>query len=200
MNGQGCDMKKKINYLIYMLIIMCFALIISGCADNTATSTEEQKASDEEVELNDLRKFTAVSSADEKITQSYFEDYDVTIVNIWATFCPPCLDEMPDIAELDSTRPDNIGMLLICTDALAEPDYMQEILDEAGFKGINLVRGDGDFAKVIGAVQFVPTTVFVNSEGKLVGEPVVGESMNPKMTYYKHINAYLKEIGLETVG
>lgn len=191
-------MKKKTFYLICTLIIMCLAMIVSGCSDTTAA--EEQASSDEAAELSDLREFEAVSSAEEKISQSYFEDYDVTIVNIWATFCPPCLDEMPKIAELDSSRPDNIGMLLICTDAFAEPDYMQEILDSAGFEGINLVRGDGDFAKLLGEIQFVPTTVFVDSEGKLVGEPVIGGSINPKMTYFKHINAYLKEMGMETIG
>lgn len=192
-------MKRKFFYLICMLAIMCLAMLISGCADSTSTEGEDQKASDEAVELNDLKEFTAVSSADEKITQSYFKDYDVTIVNIWATYCQPCLEEMPKLAELDVSRPDNIGMLLICTDAFAEPDYMQEILDEAGFKGINLVRGDGDFAKLAGDAQFFPTTVFVDSEGNLVGEPVMGQSMNPKMTYYKHINAYFKEMGMETI-
>ena len=193
-------MKKKIWYLICLLAVMCLTMMISGCSDNTATDAAEDETSQEEAaELSDLREFTAVTSADEKITQSYFEDYDVTIINIWATFCPPCLEEMPKIAELDSSRPDNIGMLLICTDALAEPEYMQEILDEAGFKGINLVRGNGDFAKLLGGVQFVPTTVFADSEGNLVGEPVIGQSMNPKMTYIKHVNRYLEEKGLETV-
>jgi len=194
------DMKKKICYLFCMLAVMCFTMMFSGCADNTAVSTEDQPSSDEVAEMNDLKEFTAVTSADEEITQSYFEDYDVTIINIWATFCPPCLAEMPDIAELDSSRPDNIGMFLICTDGLSEPDYMKQILDEAGFKGINLVNGDGDFAKLLGSVQFVPTTVFVDREGNLVGEPVIGGSSDPGKIYYEQINAYLKEIGVETVG
>ncbi len=194
-------MKKKICYLICMLMIMCLTVMFGACSDSTATDTAaEPESSSEETEFNDLNEFTAVTSADEKITQDYFKDYDVTIVNIWATFCPPCLEEMPQIAELDASRPDNIGMILICTDALDEPDYMQEILDDAGFKGTNVVRGNGDYAELIGNVQFVPTTIFVDSEGNVVSDPVIGASLNPKMTYYKHVNKYLKEVGLEPVS
>ena len=104
-----------------MLTVMCVAMMISGCSDKTVPVEEDQNSSDVITELSDLRDFTALSSADEKITQDYFADYDVTIINIWATFCPPCLAELPELAELDSSRPDNIGMMLICVDGLAEP-------------------------------------------------------------------------------
>ncbi len=182
-----------------MLAVMCVAMMISGCSDQTVPVEEDQNSSDVITELSDLRDFTALSSDDEKITQGYFADYDVTIINIWATFCPPCLEEMPELAELDSSRPDNIGMMLICADGLAEPDYMQEILESVGFKGINLVSGDGDYEKLLESVQFVPTTVFVDSEGNLVGEPVIGKADDPRKTYFEQINAYLKKMGMETV-
>ena len=96
-------MKKKICYLICMLMIMCLTVMFGACSDSTATDTAaEPESSSEETEFNDLNEFTAVTSADEKITQDYFKDYDATIVNIWATFCPPCLEEMPQIAEIDA--------------------------------------------------------------------------------------------------
>lgn len=192
-------MKKKICCLICVLTVLCMAAVTSGCSGGSAVEADGSSAEETAAEFNDLKEFTAVTSAEEKITQSYFADYDVTIIHIWATFCPPCLEEMEKIAELDAARPDNIGLLLICTDGLKESDYMQEILDESGFKGINLVKGKGDFAKLTDSVEFVPTTVFADSEGNLVGIPVIGESANPKMTYLKHANDYLKEQGVDPI-
>lgn len=186
-----------------MMTILCLAMIISGCSGSTTADTAiepEPESSSEETWFNDLNDFTAVTSGGEEITQSFFENYDVTIINIWATFCPPCLEEMPQIAELESSRPDNIGLVLLCADAHDEPEYMQEILDEEGFKGTCIVSEDGDLGKLVGKLQFVPTTIFVDSEGNLVAEPVVGGSADPKAIYYEQINKYFEEQGLETIS
>lgn len=209
-------MKKRIYYLILVLAIMSMAIVSGGCSGSTSTdtettevpetstevpgtSTEEAETPAEGAELIGLNDFSAVTSGGEKITQSYFENYDVTIINIWGTFCPPCIEEMPQIAEIDSSKPENIGLLLVCTDGLYEPEYMKEILDEAGFEGTCLVAGDGDITDLVGQVQFVPTTIFVDSEGNLAGEPVVGASADPKASYYRQINKYLEGKGLETI-
>ena len=77
--------------------------------------------------------------------------------------------------------------------------YMQELLDSAGYDGINLIGGDGDFSELCSSVQVVPTTIFVDSEGTLLGNPVIGSVKDPKKTYYEHINDHLKEKGLETI-
>lgn len=196
------DMIKKAKYiLICLMAVLCLA-VVCGCSAGTEEAEEQAPIAEpaaEEAEFSDLTEFTAVTADGEKITQDYFRDYDATIINIWATYCPPCIEEMPKLAELEKNRPDNIGMLLICTDAFSDPDQMQALLDESGYEGINLIRGNGDFPALCKSVQVIPTTVFADREGRLVGEPVIGQSMNPKMTYYKHINAYLKETGLETV-
>ncbi len=182
---------------------MNMAFAFGGCSGSTdpdAAIEPESESSSEETWFNDLNDFMAVTSDGEEITQSIFKNYDVTIINIWATFCPPCLDEMPQIAELDSSRPDNIGLVLLCADAQDEPEYMQEILDEAGFKGTCIVSESGDLGKLVGQLRFVPTTIFVDSEGNLVAEPVVGGSEDPKAVYYEQINKYFEEQGLDTIS
>ena len=192
-------MRKKICCLFYIMTVICLALMLGGCSgDQASDAAEEQDTVVEASEFSDLNDFTAETSDGEEITQSYFEDHDVTIINIWATFCQPCLKEMPELAEIEASRPDNIGMMLICADALNEPEYMQEIIETTGYTGINLINGDGDYTKLLGDIQFVPTTIFVDREGNVVGEPVIGAPEDPETIYYKHINDYLKEAGLET--
>ena len=44
--------------------------------------------------------FTAITLDGETVTQDIFQDHDLTMINIWATFCGPCLSEMPDLGEI----------------------------------------------------------------------------------------------------
>ena len=105
------DMIKKAKYiLICLLAVLCLA-VICGCSAGTEEA-EEQAPADapaaEEAEFSDLTEFTAVTADGEKITQDYFRDYDATIINIWATYCPPCIEEMPKLAELEKNRPETL--------------------------------------------------------------------------------------------
>ena len=42
----------------------------------------------------------------EKVTEEIFQQADLTMVNIWATFCGPCIQEMPDLAQLSEEYQD----------------------------------------------------------------------------------------------
>ncbi len=47
-----------------------------------------------------LSSFTATELYGTKVDESILADYELTMVNVWATFCGPCLREMPDLGEL----------------------------------------------------------------------------------------------------
>lgn len=35
-----------------------------------------------------------------RVTEEIFKDYSLTMINVWGTFCSPCVGEMPDIEKL----------------------------------------------------------------------------------------------------
>jgi len=47
----------------------------------------------------------------ETVTQDVFADYDMTVVNVWATWCNPCISEMPELAQLDEALPENVNII-----------------------------------------------------------------------------------------
>lgn len=52
-----------------------------------------------------LSQFAATDLDGNEIDQSILEGYDLTMVNIWATFCQPCIREMPVWASWPTSTP-----------------------------------------------------------------------------------------------
>lgn len=96
------------------------------------------------------------------------------VLNFWTTTCGPCISEMPDLAEFEQALPDNVRFATICLDAQGNEDAVRTILNEAGYEGLTLTSGDGDYASVCGKVQATPTTVLVLPDGTFVGDIVLG--------------------------
>jgi thiol-disulfide isomerase/thioredoxin len=119
--------------------------------------------------------FSSQSSKGEAVTDAIFADSKLTVVNIWTTWCPPCREEMPDLGHLGRTMPEGsrlVGLILDADDSGA--------LEEA--EGI-LTRAKADFlqilpvqemASVLKEVTAIPTTIFVDSQGRIVGVPLDG--------------------------
>ena len=90
------------------------------------------------------------------------------IVNLWATWCPPCRREMPLLQETAAANPD-IPMLLV--NQGEAPSSVRSYLQREGIDPRRVVIDpDGGFASRIGAAA-LPATLFVNSEGEIVRTP-----------------------------
>lgn len=127
----------------------------------------------------------------------------MTIINFWSLMCGPCIDEMPDLAAFSKALPDNVQMVTVCLDGTGDEAYVESILIEAGYEGVTLLSGDGDFQGVCDHIQYTPTTVIVDAEGNLVGDAVIGSQEDFSGTFLTAVNAALKasgkaEITLET--
>lgn len=133
----------------------------------------------------------------ETVTQDIFADYDLTVVNVWATWCNPCIAEMPELAELDEALPENVNLISICIDGSDDTAFTQEILDYCGVKYPVMMPSSSLQTNVIQYISSVPTTFFIDKEGNIVGNPVVGvpgKSGEIKAAYQEEINGRLELI------
>ena len=87
------------------------------------------------------------------------------MVNFWATWCPPCLAEIPGLNDL---RRENIAVVGI---AVSYADQ-KEVLDFIRQKNIAypVVLGNEDVASLFGGIDSLPTSFLYSPEGKLVGQ------------------------------
>lgn len=111
-----------------------------------------------------------------RVSQDIFKPYDLTMVNIWATWCGYCIQEMPELAKLKDMLPENVNLITICDDAAAEPELTYQILQMTGATNFPTLMATEDMydGQLLGTVYAFPTTYFLDSNGMPVGEPITG--------------------------
>lgn len=90
------------------------------------------------------------------------------LVNYWATWCPPCLEEIPDLIALHAKKSNNlvvIGVAMDYKNAKQVTDFAEGLLVD-----YPIVLGNAQVVSQIGPVQGLPTTYLYNPEGKLVAQ------------------------------
>lgn len=105
---------------------------------------------------------------------SMFTDYDLTMINLWATWCGPCVSELPDLSSLYDSLPANVNLVTVCQDGDTEGEAAQEFLKECGAKFRTLAADDVVRESRLKDVYSYPTTIFVDRDGKIIGEPIYG--------------------------
>src|SRR6056297_878160 len=91
----------------------------------------------------------------------------VVFLNFWATWCPPCREEMPSMQVLyDELREEGLEMLAV--NVLENRETAQEFIDEQGFTYPVLLDRDGRVMLRYG-VRAYPTTYMIDREGYVIG-------------------------------
>lgn len=87
------------------------------------------------------------------------------VVNLWATWCPPCIREMPVLEEAQHIYPD---IAFVFANQREQPETIRSFLEEHRLNLNNLYRDDqAQLARAVGG-NGLPTTLFYNARGELV--------------------------------
>lgn len=158
---------------------------------NTGNSSEEQEIGENGFPVN-MPQFTTKDMDGNKVTNDIFAEYDLTVVNFWATYCNPCIDELPELAEWKKELPDNVDLigLLVDVDEKGSEQYKlaEKIISQTGADYQHLIATE-EFDDIISNLVGVPTTFFVDSTGKIIGEPFAGADVSAyKQTVEDYLN------------
>ncbi len=200
--GRFMLVKKTASLLLGVILILS---LLSGCGGKPEPETPDSQpdqASPAEgaAALGSLSSFTAGTLDGGTFTQDDVAAKDVTVFNFWALTCPPCIAEMPDIADFEKALPDNVAVVTVCLDGYGSEDSVREVLDNAGFEGVTLISGEGDLLDLAGNLMYTPTTVFADSHGALVGEAMIGGPADLSAAYLEAVNQTLAAGGKDEIS
>lgn len=134
--------------------------------------------------LASVGSFTTTDVQGNTVTQDIFAEYDLTLVNIFATWCSPCVQEMPELEKLRQEYADRgirLGVIAVVLDAktasgidadtVALANRLQE---RSGAQFPFLIPDETDMNGRLTGIQSVPESFFVDSQGNIVSDPYIG--------------------------
>lgn len=95
------------------------------------------------------------------------------VLNIWATWCPPCRKEMPSLQRLaDTLAPDGIAVAALSIDE--DANLVREFVLKYGIRfPVGIAASAGDASTALNA-RALPLTLYVAADGRII-ERVLGE-------------------------
>ena len=153
----------------------------SDLEGDMAFSADSQNA------VTDLSNLQTKDIDGKEFSSKDFADYDLTMVNVFATWCSPCVQEIPDLAEIQKEMKDKgVNIVGVVTDTVDQTGENREALEKAKLIRERskaeypfLIPDQSNFNGRLSGIQAFPETFFVDKKGQIVGETYSG-SRNKK--------------------
>jgi cytochrome c biogenesis protein CcmG/thiol:disulfide interchange protein DsbE len=107
------------------------------------------------------------------------------IINFWATWCPPCRLEMPELQEAFEAYQDQ-GLVVLVVNQQEQAEDVRAFFDEMGFTYTPLMDSKGEVGRAYGVVG-LPSTFFVDRSGTI-------SAVHRGIISREQIDSYLAEI------
>lgn len=132
-----------------------------------------------ETEIGDsIPAFNTVDINGNPVSNDIFAQKDLTVINVWGTFCGPCIEELPELGAWAGELPENVQILGLVGDVEGPDDsehlsLAAKICEKAGVSYTNVIPDKGLQELLKGVIGY-PTTFVVDEAGNVIGEPIVG--------------------------
>lgn len=148
--------------------------------------------------LGGLPEFEARTLAGRTINKAALQRGRITVLDFWATWCAPCLEEVPTLQKIDATHGDDVALIGInmdSADALGA-DELRQWIENQGMPGDHLFDGDGwqsDLVRAFG-VREIPFNVIVGPDGEVLAINQHGKQLR------KSVESALRQIQSRRAG
>ena len=148
--------------------------------ESAASESSDNASSKSDESTGVFKGFKGKDLDGNDVDDSLFAKNKVTVVNFWFSGCKPCVGELSKLNELNETLKEMGGEVVgINTDTLDNNEAgikeAKEILKAQGASYKNLTfDSNSTIGKYAGNIMAFPTTVLVDKDGNIVGEPFMG--------------------------
>ena len=150
---------------------------------NTSVFDQPQAASVNPEDVTSVGKFETTGIDGKTYTEEVFSDYDLTLVNIFTTWCSPCVQEIPELQKLyEEMKEKGVGVAGVVLDAADENGNQDE--DAVKKAGILREKTKAEYPFLIPdstmlngrlkGINAFPETFFVDKNGNIVGDTYTG--------------------------
>ena len=203
-------MRKHFMTTVLVLSLMTGSGILTGCSAQTGTASDIQTTTDTETSQSSAQtaqteqssaqqtsdgesaadasagkygSFETTDLAGNVVTADVFADHKLTMINVWATYCSPCLQEMPELGELSKEYKDKgVQIIGIPIDTLEQDGTWSQsqvanaasLASQTGADYLHILPSQDLIQAGLSDIYAVPTTFFVDSSGNVTGDTYMG--------------------------
>lgn len=181
-------MRMKVKYLLYIILGVILVYIVMDFITKEVT---DRSKSNEVQEISSVQNKGGNDSSVDLSQIQYAADFELTtldgdeiklselrgkkvIVNFWATWCPPCIEEMPDLQSFyEKNKDNNIEILAVNLTNLDDgEEAVRSFVTEYGLTFPVPLDAEGEVGTSYG-VFTIPTSYILDEEGRIF-QKVVG--------------------------
>jgi len=154
--------------------------LLIASIETESFNAEDIKTVTETEAFNDYIMFSTHTLEGEEVDTSVFVDYDLTMINFWGTYALEKSNEQSTLQEVyEKCKEYELKKVNVINAIVDTPDVFNEmkvaeIKKEAGGEFMTIVLDETLANWVVNNLEGVPTTIFVNNQGKVIGSQIKG--------------------------
>ena len=154
-------MKKLLTILLFVPVM----IMLLGSCDGRDTSLSGKQLSfvTTDIDGNPVR------------SDELFARHDITMVNLWGTWCGPCIQELPELNKVNAALAEMGGAVVgLINDGKGPNDVelAKRYISENDVEYLNILSPE-NMNEII-RQSYYPTTVFVDRDGVIIGKTLLG--------------------------
>ena len=186
-NHRLCKRYKKRSALLVLLAVLM--IVMTACGGGSDVPEEEDQdygpilpADGQVVDIEGcLSDFTTIDLDGNEVDESIFADYDYTVIDIWGTYCDPCIAAMPDNEALYQKWKDKgVGFVGIVIDVqdedmTSDPEQVKtaKLIEEEQGTTYPCLQMSKEWDPLISQVMAIPCYLVVDSKGEPVTNLII---------------------------
>jgi thiol-disulfide isomerase/thioredoxin len=172
---------KKLLFIILSIAVICGAFYSVQSFSNSNSNTSGVKINENAVKIK-AADFRLKDLDGKEVSLSDFRGKNVYL-NFWATWCPPCKAEMPDIEKLyDETKDSNLVILAV---NLGEgSSTVKTFVDNNKYNFRILLDTDKDAAAKYN-ISAIPSSFFIDKNGNIISKKIGTMTLEEMKAYVK---------------
>jgi thiol-disulfide isomerase/thioredoxin len=144
---------------------LCMAFVLGSFLTAAGCSAQEGRSVSAR---GGLEMFTLKDLSDQDVSfEALLAQNKAVLVNFWATWCPPCQEEIPDLIKLQEKHGEN-GLTILGVDVGESKAKVSRFAQKMGINYPVVLDEDMEVAREYGVVG-IPTTYLVSSDGRILG-------------------------------
>ena len=153
----------KLSLRMSGIFVMLVSFFVIGCMGGGA-----ERVSAAGGQISQEQYFTLKNLEGESVSlQKELKSKKAVLINFWATWCPPCREEIPDLIKLQKER-GGADFTILGVDVGEAAKQVSSFVESNGINYPVLLDADQSVAEKYNIVG-IPTSILVNSEGKVLG-------------------------------